>query len=237
MPAGRKRSRHDKTAFSSVWKMAESKSLFGAYPLRAWRTAIACGVGSMFGASALYAGTFPFFVPAIMKEFGWNQTTLFGVFSVSVLLSPFALPFAGRMVDRFGLRGVVIPATIAYSLFLMGLYLVPANRLALGALFIGIGISGFVCSVGVFAKVISQSFGHHRGLMLAVVLGGAGSIGPAVGIPLVQYGVQAIGWRETYLVIGLVMLLFVVPIHWLFLREPALVTQSRDAKRRRRPLQ
>ncbi|CAN5502410.1 MFS transporter [soil metagenome] len=201
--------------------MAMSKSLFAAYPRRAWLTAMACGVGSMFGASALYAGTFPFFVPAMMREFHWDQATIFGVFSISVLLSPFSLPVAGRLVDRLGLRGVVIPATIAYAVCLMGMFIVPAEHLLLGALFVGIGVSGFVSTVGVFAKVISQSFDRHRGLMLAAVLGGAGSLGPAIGIPLVQWGVQTIGWRETYLAIGLAILIVVVPVHWLLLREPA----------------
>lgn len=195
------------------------RDLIGRYPRQAWLTALACGVGAMFGPAAMFAGTLPFFVGPIAHEFGWSVATVFGVFGVSAV-APLTLPMAGRLIDRWGVRAVVLPATIAYGLSLAALSLASGSKVQMAVLFVLAGVCGFVSAIVAFAKVITMWFDEHRGLMLAVIIGGAGALGPAVGIPLVQSCIDIFGWRAGYIAIGAAIVLVVFPLEALFLREP-----------------
>lgn len=184
-------------------------------------TAMVCTLGAAFGPSALFAGTFAFFVGPVGQSFHWSQTAVFAIFSVSVVISPFMLPLAGRWIDRWGSRRVVIPSTAVYGLALMSLALSTGSKPLMALTFLVIGIAGFISGVVGYAKLIAMWFDGNRGWMLAITMGGGGAIGSALGVPIFERVIESAGWRAGYLAIGAAVLVLVVPFQWLFLHEPA----------------
>ena len=128
--------------------------------------------------------------------------------------------FMGRLADRFGvlvpvLIGCVgLPAGMAGAAYAEEFWQFCA---ALGIL------SGLLGTSAVFAPVaadISLWFTRRRGLAVAIVVTGtyfAGALWP----PIVQASIDARGWRETFLIIAIVMAATMLPLAAVLYRKPA----------------
>ena len=72
-----------------------------------------------------------------------------------------------------------------------------------------------------FTRTLLNWFDRKRGLALGIALSGIG-VGGIIIPPVVQHLVGAIGWRETYVVLGMVVLLVAWPaVYWWFRDHPA----------------
>jgi MFS family permease len=106
----------------------------------------------------------------------------------------------GRITDRFG-----IVAAIALSIAVLGASFVLAGLAArlwqfnLVYLFVGLGAS--VTFAPLMAEV-SHWFVRYRGLAVTIVASG-NYVGGAIWPPLVNWGLQSIGWRSTHIAIGI----------------------------------
>src|SRR5436190_19625087 len=84
-------------------------------------------------------------------------------------------------------------------------------------LFVGfLGIGGMNAPFYVY---VGRWFDRHRGSALALISSGsyvAGAIGP----PIFERAIAAIGWRETMLYYGVIQLVLVAPLAAMFLRTP-----------------
>ena len=128
--------------------------------------------------------------------------------------------FMGRLADRFGvlvpvLIGCVgLPAGMAGAAYAEEFWQFCA---ALGVL------SGLLGTSAVFAPMaadISLWFTRRRGLAVAIVVTGtyfAGALWP----PIVQASIDARGWRETFLIIAIVMAATMLPLAAVLYRKPA----------------
>ena len=81
--------------------------------------------GTMFYSFAILA-------PAVMADFGWSRSLVFGAFSIALVASAIFAPLSGRLLDRFGGRAVLSAGTVAASLALAAMALVrsPASYVA-----------------------------------------------------------------------------------------------------------
>ena len=128
--------------------------------------------------------------------------------------------FMGRLADRFGvlvpvLIGCVgLPAGMAGAAYAEEFWQFCA---ALGVL------SGLLGTSAVFAPMaadISLWFTRRRGLAVAIVVTGtyfAGALWP----PIVQASIDARGWRETFLIVAIVMAVTMLPLAAVLYRKPA----------------
>jgi len=181
-------------------------------------------LGITFVALAVGMGarsTWGVFVKPIEAEFGVNRTATSAVASVSLLLFAFSQPIIGWLLDRYGGRVV-----IGGSLLLMG-----AGSLLSGwvtefwLLFIMFGIVGGIASGG--AGLTSGSilairwFTERRGLAIGLASSGF-SAGQLVFYPLITLLLTWYGWRQTYVVQGVFIILAVFPlVVWLLRNDPA----------------
>ena len=136
--------------------------------------------------------------------------------------------FMGRLADRFGvlvpvLIGCVgLPAGMAGAAYAEEFWQFCA---ALGVL------SGLLGTSALFAPVaadISLWFTRRRGLAVAIVVTGtyfAGALWP----PIVQASIDARGWRETFVIIAIVMAVVMLPLSALLYRRPAALIAAQTA--------
>ncbi len=158
-------------------------------------------------------------LPAVQAEFGLARAEAALPYTMTMLGFAAGGIVMGRMADRFG-----IAATVAFAAVMLALGYAAASLagdIVTYALAHGLMI-GLLGSGALFGPVMADAsmwFRKRRGLAVSIAAAGnyaAGAIWP----PIVAALSDAIGWRQTELVIGAVMVVTVLPLSFL-LRAPA----------------
>ncbi|MCP4626855.1 MAG: MFS transporter [bacterium] len=162
-------------------------------------------------------GSFSIFYLAILKEFDWTRADTAVAFSLSMLVFSACGPLVGWLSDRFGTRRImpfgVIVLTIgvlssSFISSLWHLYICYGILMAAGVTHIG-----FIPNV----IIISNWFFRHRALALGIAQSGRG-VGTLILIPLIQYAIQTVGWRNAYLLLGGLVFIVLFPLLTIFQR-------------------
>jgi MFS family permease len=178
---------------------------------RRWPSALAAFLGVAFGAQTIPFYTLGILGPPMALEFHWSLSeTFFGLTILSLMFVP-ALPVAGYLVDRLGVRRIVllslplsalIFATFAFGTGSLILYYVGWALFALG----GLGTTHVV-----WTHLAAQQFIAQRGLVLGIVLSGTGSFA-AVAKPVLLLLVAEHGWRAGFLLLAVLPVVITLPI-------------------------
>jgi MFS family permease len=159
--------------------------------------------------------TFIVFLLPLSDTFAWTRAQVSSIYSIYLVVSGIAAPLTGLLLDRWGPR-VVYPAGLA----LLGAGCLLAGHLtqlwqfqACIGILNGIGVSmlGMVPA----SMLISRWFRDRMSTAMGVAYAGFGT-GTLLIVPLAQYLIESHGWRETYRLIGLALLVllplvFLVP--------------------------
>ena len=192
--------------------------------MRAWLTGIFygwwnvatgfVGMGLSYAMFTIFA--FGVFVRPLEEEFGWSR----GELSLAITMTNFAVvlasPCLGFIIDRFGVRRVLIPSVIMMGLTVASMALLSANLWHFYALYFLIPFLGAGTLPQSYSRVLIAWFERRRGIALGISLAGFG-VG-AMLVPVVaQLMIENYGWRMAYIgfaaavfVLALPMALFVV---------------------------
>jgi len=143
----------------------------------------------------------------ILSAYGWGSDTFSFALAIQNLLWGLGQPFAGALADRFGSVRVLSGGAILYAAgcALMAVADTPATFTLTAGVMIGFGLSGCAMSlvVGALAKLLPDS----KRAMGFGLLTAAGSFGQFLFSPLSGAMIQTVGWRETTIGFGILMLL------------------------------
>ncbi len=124
----------------------------------------------------------------------------------------------GRLADRFG---VLVPVVIG-AVFLGTGFIVAGMSGSLWQFSLAQGVlMGLLGSSATFAPLVadtSQWFSRRRGIAIAICMSGNYLAG-AVWSPVVQHFVDSVGWRQTYIGMGIFCLCSMLPLALLMLRR------------------
>lgn len=182
------------------------------------RAALAAAFGAFVSIGPIVASTFGIFLSAFTHQFGWSRAAFSVAVLICALVGAVVTPLAGRVVDRFGVRAVMLPAVALFGLAMMGVMLVQGQIWQLYACYAAVGVTAGFQNMVAYSKVVSVWFHRHRGLVLSLVSTCYG-VGYAIMPKVVQPLIATHGWRFGYLCLGsivLASLLVLVP----FLRLP-----------------
>lgn len=171
------------------------------------------------GGSGMYSVTVV--LPRIQADFGIARADASLPYTLTMIGFGVGGILMGRLADRFG---VLVPVAI--------------GALGLGAGFIVAGLApniwlfgaaqglliGFVGTSATFAPLVAdtaQWFDRRKGIALAICMSGNYAAG-AVWPPVMQYFIDAAGWRQTYIGMGLFCLAAILPLAFLLRRRPPL---------------
>ena len=179
---------------------------------------VAAGALILFASGPGQSHTFGVFLTYVAEDLRLSHTEVSFAYGVATLAAAFALPFAGRQVDRRGARRVLAvvsillgAAAIAFG-FVNGLVV-----LALG--FAAIRYLGQGCLFLGASNIVAQWFERRRGLALSLVwLGFSASV--ALHPPFVQWLIETVGWREAWLWLGISSWALLLPALWLVRNRP-----------------
>ncbi len=183
----------------------------------AWfRLAISLSLATIAGVG-LWAGVV--ILPTIQQEFGVDRAGASLPYTITMIGFALGGILAGRIADRFG---IMVPMILG-ALFLGGGFVAAAyapNYWSFVAAQAGlIGLFGVATSFGPLVADVSLWFQKRRGLAVSLVASGnylAGTIWP----PILTWGVENYGWRNSYIAIGILCMLLMLPLSF-FLKPRA----------------
>jgi MFS family permease len=156
-------------------------------------------------------------LPIVQAEFGVDRGTASLPYTMTLLAVATGSVMMGALADRFGVIYPAIGGAIAIGLG----YLISSQVtnfwlfVALHGLVIGF-LGGSISFAPLIADV-SHWFNRRRGIAVAICASGsylAGTIWP----PVVQHFVDTVGWRQTYVGIGIFCLVTLLPLTLAFRR-------------------
>jgi sugar phosphate permease len=150
-------------------------------------------------------------------EFGWSRAAISGAVAINIALFGLIGPFAASVMDRWGLRRVILAALalLAVSVALTTQMQREWQLTLLWGVLVGTGTG--VTSMVLAAVVATRWFEERRGLVLGA-LSAANATGQLVFLPLMASLIEQRGWRSaTLLVSGSAVVVFVVVL--IFMRD------------------
>jgi MFS family permease len=174
--------------------------------------------------------TLGLFIKPLNQDLGWDRASISAAGGVAAICSAIAIPFVGWLIDRWGIRPVLLPVVALSALSIALIALTPNS---VGAFMLFFAIAGLLGSgqgpLG-YAKCVSAWFDDRRGLALGITMSGIG-LGAALVPQYAQWLIGNFGWRTAYVGLGLLTLLVAFPAVFLFISEPVRQDASDDMSR------
>ncbi|MEM7044189.1 MAG: MFS transporter [Pseudomonadota bacterium] len=153
---------------------------------------------------------FSVFILPISEDLGLDQTAISSAYALATLAAAFGLPYVGRLIDRHGMRVVVLITTT-----LLGFAAIAFGQvqglvmlcLLFGALrFLGQGTLMLSSS-----NLVAQWFSAKRGFAASLMaLGFSASV--ALHPPFAQWLIDQVGWRDAWLWLGIATWALYLPL-------------------------
>ena len=154
--------------------------------------------------------TFGLYLEPVIEALGTDRGTFALAIAIQNLLWGFSQPVAGAIADRFGATRVLITGAIGYTLSM--LLMATANSTGLLILSAGflVGISIGAASFAVVLSAVGRLAPPERRSMALGIVTAMGSVGQFVLVPTAQRLLEAVGWRQTVVIMALIVLAVVI---------------------------
>ena len=185
----------------------------------AWRLLVTLGL-VVLGNSSMYIVSVV--LPAVQTEFGVGRADASLPYTLMMISLGLGGLLTGRLADRHGLMPVLWMGALAVC----GGFVWAGLSGSIWAFGLAHALMGFVGSSSTFAPLMADTalwWNRRRGIAVAICASGnyiAGAIWP----PLVQRGVESLGWRHTYVLVGLLCGLGMLMLSLRLRQRPPLVT-------------
>ena len=157
-------------------------------------------------------------IDCIMGSLALSRSTTSGLYLVATVASAATLPRLGQLVDRIGVRKFVTATALLLGVACWLMAVVPNAALLLLCFYL-LRLLGQGAIFLVSVTAINLWWVKRRGLMMGIA-GAAVTTGISALVPvLLQHGLAAIGWRQTYFVLGALSAFGMAPLGWAFFRE------------------
>ncbi len=172
---------------------------------------------AIFVSGAGQTFTVSLFVDPLIDEFGWSRTTISGLYTAGSLTAASSMLAIGWLLDRFGAR--VVLAGVGLMLGLAALWMSEvSNQLGVYAGFTALRMFGQGSLGLVPSSLVALWFVRKRGR--ATALAGLGMVASqAIFPPLIHTLNTQIGWRQTWVVLGIIVWAVLIPVAVLFIRR------------------
>ncbi len=153
----------------------------------------------------------------LQATFGWSRTALSGAFSLSRVESGLLGPLHGYWVDRYGPRLVLRVGTVIFGVGFLLLSRIDSLWQFYGAFLIiaiGASLAGFLT----LNTALANWFIRRRARAMGIAQTGLGVAGiVAVGV---AWLLETYGWRTTFVIAGVLILVIGLPISAVFHHRP-----------------
>lgn len=155
----------------------------------------------------------PYFYDFMVREFGWTreQVTSGNTYGKTLVLPLFGF-LAGWIIDRFGLKRLMVAGILFGALSMIGLG--RADTLPLFYTCFIFNALGYVCAGPLPNQVLlSRWFQESRGRAMGFAYLGIG-LGGAITVKMAAWLTGRFGWQTALLWLGLLMIVVAIPLTW-----------------------
>jgi MFS family permease len=189
------------------------------------------------GGSGMYSITVV--LPQMQQDFGIARGDASLPYTLTMIGFGVGGILMGRLADRFGVMAVVMLGGVGLGAGFILAGLAPGLALFCLAQGLLIGLLGTSASFAPLVADTSRWFDRRRGIALAICMSGNYTAG-AAWPPVMQYFIDSVGWRQTYIGMGVFCIASMVPLA-LFLRrqpppQPVVSVATASATASKRPL-
>jgi MFS family permease len=158
-------------------------------------------------------------IDPLRDEFGWSVSTISAAVALNMALYGLTAPFAAALMERFGIRRVVMAALLVVALGSgLTVFMTTSWQLILlWGLLVGLGTGSMALSL--VATVTGRWFVAKRGLVSGILTAG-GAAGQLVFLPLVAWIDSVWGWRAASLGTTAAALAVLPLVAWLLRDRP-----------------
>jgi sugar phosphate permease len=184
----------------------------------AWAVAVIAFV-ALVGAAGFRA-TPSVLIRPLHDEFGWSLGTISAAVSVNLLLYGLTAPFAAALMEKFGIRRVVMFALLLVSAGSGLTVLMRASwqLILLWGVLVGLGTGSM--ALAFVATVTNRWFVRRRGLVIGVLTAG-GAAGQLIFLPVLARLTESQGWRTAALTVAVAALAVVPLVFWRLRDRPS----------------
>ncbi|MCR6478465.1 MFS transporter [Variovorax sp. ZS18.2.2] len=184
----------------------------------------------MLGVAQTLAWASSYYLPAVLasaigKDIGISTSTVFGAFSVALLVAAGVGPFAGRLIDRLGGRPVLVASNLVFTAGLVAL----SQATQASHVFAAWALMGLAMGSGLyeaaFATVVRLHGQDARRAITGITL--FAGFASTVGWPLSAYLESTVGWRGACLAWATMHLVIGLPLNMLLPRASHAVPVSK----------
>lgn len=180
-----------------------------------WIVASAGGVQWLAG--MLWMQSYGAYMVLLQDEFGWSKALVAGAFALTRVESGILGPLQGVLVDRFGPRLILTIGTVIFGIGFM-LFSQVESLLTFYLCFFLIALGSSLGGFATLMVALVSWFSRHRAKAVAVSQLGF-SIG-GLSVPLVILMLEAVGWRTTAFLSGVLVLVVGLPLVQLIRHRP-----------------
>ena len=176
---------------------------------RGWFVVAACFL-CMLISGGIGWFTLPVFIPSLKQEFGWTDLELGLAVGLWAGVGALFSPVAGRLVDRFGSRWIMLAGAAGGGLVTAAL----GEVRALGHLYAVIVFAAIFTAAGTYVPVtstVSRWFVRRRGVAMSVAMAGMG-LGGFLMPNLSSILIESVGWRWAYRIFGILIWVVLLPV-------------------------
>jgi len=182
-----------------------------------WWVVLTAAVGLFWG-PPVTVFSFSVFLKPLMHDFHAGRAVVSLGYTLHNITGALSAPLAGWLIDRYGVRRVILPGTAMFGLILLCSRVLSGDIWQLYFFYVALGLSAHGVGPIPYGTVVSHWFDRRRGLALGLTMLGIGS-GAMIMPSLAQQLVTRLGWRAAYSILGCAVLLISIPAVAAFLKE------------------
>ena len=183
-----------------------------------WRHSWRPGLAALLGTAVSYSvwpSVSSLFVLPLQEAFGWSRGDIAFAYNAG-LVSAFSAPLLGRLVDRLGVRPILLIGLALTVACYVGLALMTASLALYYGLYFVFTIAGMTNTGVTYTRVVAGAFERTRGLALAVTRSGL-ALSSATLPLLVFAALSRWGISGGFLVMAALILLIALPSAWFWI--------------------
>ncbi len=160
---------------------------------------------------------FTVFITPMEAELGWSRGQLTGGFSLMLLIAGAMAYPVGAWVDKHGSRLLMTLGSIFGTVLVIAWSQVQDIR-TFYLIWAGLGMCAAAVLYDPAFTVIATWFNRRRSTALAIITFAAG-LASTIFVPLSDWLLNAVGWRDAVLILGVMLGVTTIPLHALMLRR------------------
>jgi OFA family oxalate/formate antiporter-like MFS transporter len=172
--------------------------------------------------------SFGIFFNSLETEFGLSRAATSGIFSIYMLLCGAVAPLGGWTLDKYGPKKVCLVMS-----FFIGLSLLASSQVhetwqiyITYSFLLALGTGAFFAIV---TTTVSRWFVKKRGLVIGVV-SASGGVGQIILAPFSNFLLSQFDWRQSFIILGLIVWVIVIPASLLMKRDPGVIGALPDGE-------